>query len=110
MHADQRVDSRDLENAGDAGVVRDHELQAAAALLHQPRRRGEDANARRVEERARGEVDDDPRRPEAAGQRVLEHGRGREIQLPGDVDDDDPVGHGLDPCVKIAGRGHDDRV
>jgi hypothetical protein len=26
------------------------------------------------------------------------------------VDDDDSVGHGLDPCVKLAGRGHDDRV
>lgn len=106
MDASKRAHARDLENPRDAGVLRDHEIEAASCLLRQTRGGCQHAHARRVEERTRPEVDHDPSVGRSGGQRLLETRNGGEVELAHHVHHDHTGGRRLGSYVKIARRGH----
>ena len=110
MHAHERVDAGDLEHTGHTGFRRRDEVELASRVADASRRLREDADARRVQEGAPGQIDDDVLRPFVPTQSLLEDGHGGEIQLAHDVNDRLPAGRLLDAYVKIAWRGHDGRV
>ena len=107
MNGKHRVDPCDLEDAQDARVRRDDvhpALRPGGCCAH------ERPYARRVEERAARELDDDGCSRRGVGDRLLEARRAGEVELPEDVQHRRTGRRRLQPYGKIARRGHAGRV
>ena len=107
MDVNDGVDPRDLEQADDPGVRGDDAEPARSGAI--ARRRDERPDAGRVEERATGEVDHELLMRDSP-ERLFENGRRREVELARHVHHMRTARHRLAPNVKIARRGHRDRV
>ena len=107
MNVHERVDPRDLEQSHDPGIGGDDAKPAGSRAV--PRRSDERPDAGRVEERATGEVDHELLMRDSP-ERLFENGGRREVELARHVHDMRTARHRLAPNVKIARRGHRDRV
>ena len=109
MHCNQGVHARDLENSEHTGIRRD-EGEPPSGLGDRTTGAREHAYARGVEKRALGEIDHGRIAGLGGLQRLLQTGRGCQVELPGDAKHHRSPGHQLDLDVKIVPHAHRERV
>jgi len=107
MNVYERVDPCDLEQSDDPGIGGDDAKPACSRAV--PRRSDERPDAGRVEERAAREVDHEYLARDLR-KRFLEQRRGCQVELTRHPYDVRTPGRDLAANVKIAWRGHGDRV
>ena len=104
MDRDQRVDGGDLEHTQDSRVG-GGDAQAPTGVGQGARRSQQHPHTCRVEERALRQVDDNRIRDEFR-KRLRQPRRGREVEVPRDVQNGGTGVRRLAAHVKIAGREH----
>jgi len=105
VHRKQLVDRGDLEDSADAGVARD-ERHVATGRLRRSCPGNEHAHSRGVQERAFGQVDDDPVTGIRSFQRFRQAGARRHVEVALDLYDDSPVGQRLNRHLGFARPCH----
>lgn len=104
MDRDQRVDGGDLEHA-QYSRVGGGDAEAPTRGRQRARRSQQYPHTRGVEERTLGQVDDD-RIGNELRERLGQPWRGREVEVPRDVQNGGTGARRLAAHVKIAGRDH----